>query len=192
MGEIVTVNFRGDELYGFKQDDGTFLALKPMVEAMGLNWSGQEQRVKRDPVLSEGICVMHIPFGRGGAQDALCIKLELVNGWLFGIDSGRIKDETVRERVILYQRECYQVLHDHFAGNMRPRQFDTAPDELPTTAERLRLVTEARQTFSQVAAREMWFRQGLPIVPSMVTPSQNDLFNYSMINHAGEGQTEVA
>lgn len=36
------------------------------------------------------------------------------DGWLFGIDSSRIKDEAVRERVILYQRECYQVLYDHF------------------------------------------------------------------------------
>lgn len=186
MGEIVTVNFRGDELYGFKQDDGTFLALKPMVEAMGLNWSGQEQRVKRDPVLSEGICVMHIPFGRGGAQDAVCIKLELVNGWLFGIDSSRIKDDAVRERVILYQRECYQVLHDHFAGKRKPIEADGEPTELPTTLERLRLVTETRQTFSQMAAREMWFRQGLPIVPSMINPAQNDLFHYGMINHGDQ------
>lgn len=23
---------------------------------------------QRDPILSEGICVMHIPFGRGGGQ----------------------------------------------------------------------------------------------------------------------------
>ena len=52
MGEIVTVNFRGDELYGFKQDDGTYLALKPMVEAMGLDWSAQLKRVKRDPFVS--------------------------------------------------------------------------------------------------------------------------------------------
>jgi len=184
MGEIVTVNFRGDDLYGFKQDDGTFLALKPMVEAMGLNWSGQEQRVKRDPVLSEGICVMHIPFGRGGAQDCVCIKLELVNGWLFGIDSSRIKDEEVRQKVITYQRECYQVLYEHFADSRKGiSDIEGGPDELPSTNERLRLVTEARQTFSQMAAREMWFRQGLPIVPSMVNPAQNDLFHYGMVNH---------
>ena len=183
MGEIVTVNFRGDELYGFKQDDGVFLAAKPMVEAMGLGWEPQRQRLQRDPVLSEGTSIMKVPFGKGGAQDMLCIKLELVNGWLFGIDSSRIKDEAVRERVILYQRECYQVLHDHFAGKRQSVEFEGEPDELPTTSERLRLVTEARQTFSQMAAREMWFRQGLPIVPSMIHPAQNDLFHYGMINH---------
>lgn len=184
MGEIVTVNFRGDTLYGFKQDDGTFLALKPMVEAMGLDWSAQFRRVQRDPILAEGIAMMATPFGRGGEQEMLCIKLELVNGWLFTIDSSRIKDEAVRERVILYQRECYQVLHDHFAGKKKPGALEGEPDEMPTIGERLRLVTETRQTFSSQAAREMWFRQGLPIVPAMINPTQNDLFNYGMINHS--------
>lgn len=183
MGEIVTVNFRGDELYGFKQDDGTFLALKPMVEAMGLDWSAQLKRVKRDPILVEGMAMMATPFGRGGDQECVCIKLDLINGWLFTIDSSRIKDDTVRQRVQTYQRECYQVLHDHFAGKRKPIEADGEPTELPTTLERLRLVTETRQTFSQMAAREMWFRQGLPIVPSMINPAQNDLFHYGMINH---------
>lgn len=186
MGEIVTVNFRGDELYGFKQDDGTFLALKPMVEAMGLDWSAQFRRVQRDPILSEGIAMMATPFGRGGDQEVLCIKLDLINGWLFTIDSSRIKDDLVRQRVQTYQRECYQVLHDHFAGKRKPAEIEGDPTETPTTLERLRLVTETRQTFSQMAAREMWFRQGLPIVPSMINPAQNDLFHYGMINHGDE------
>lgn len=188
MGEIVTVNFRGDELYGFKQDDGVFLAAKPMVEAMGLDWNGQYQRLKRDPILSEGMCMMHIPFGRGGAQEAVCIKLELVNGWLFTIDSSRIKDEVVRQKVQTYQRECYQVLHDHFSGKRRAAESSGDPTEQSTTNERLRLVTEARQSFSTQAAREMWFKQGLPIVPSMMSPAQNDLFHYGMINHSGDEQ----
>jgi hypothetical protein len=181
MGDIVTVNFRGDDLYGFREDDGTFLALKPMVEAMGMNWQGQHDRVNRDPVLSQGIRVMRIPFGRGGAQDTLCIKLELVNGWLFGIDSARIKDEAVREKVILYQRECYQVLHDHFTGKRKPVEIEGEPDESPSTNERRSLVAEARQTFGTQAARELWFEQKLPITPSMLKPGQNDLYPWTMI-----------
>lgn len=177
MGDILTVNFRGDDLYGFREDDGTFLALKPMVEAMGLNWQGQHERVNRDPVLSQGIRIMRIPFGRGGAQETLCIKLELVNGWLFGIDSGRIKDEAVRERVILYQRECYQVLHDHFTGkraNGTNLIRDGEPDELPSVNECRSLVTEARQTFGSLAARQLWFRLGLYRVDAMFALGAND------------------
>lgn len=183
MGTIVTVNFRGDELYGFKQDDGVFLAAKPMVEAMGLDWNGQYQRMKRDPILSEGMCMMHIPFGRGGSQEAVCIKMELVNGWLFTIDTGRIKDEAVRERVILYQRECYQVLHDHFAGK-KVANVEGDPTEEMTLTEKMRLVEIVRQGFGIPAFRQAYFKLDLPRVPAMYAEGQNDLFHYGMVNQA--------
>lgn len=186
MGEIVTVNFRGDDLYGFKQDDGVFLALKPMVEGMGLDWSAQYRRVQRDPILVEGIAMMATPFGRGGEQDTLCIKLDLVNGWLFTIDSSRIKDDAVRQRVQTYQRECYQVLNDHFAGK-RVTSLTIEEDDLdqsPSMNERRSLVAEARQTFGVLAARQLWAQQQLPMVPAMMAANRNDmdLFHYGMVN----------
>jgi hypothetical protein len=184
MGEIVTVNFRGDQLYGFRADDGVFVALKPIVEAMGMDWSAQYRRVQRDPILHEGIAIMATPFGRGGDQETICIKMELVNGWLFTIDSSRIKDDAVREKVILYQRECYSVLHNHFAGKKQPLEDgELEPDSSPTFAERLRAVTEARQTFDTMAARQMWMKMHLPVVPAMLEPQpyQPPLFDYEAV-----------
>lgn len=184
MAEIVTVNFRGDQLFGFKQEDGAYLALKPMVEAMGLDWSAQYRRVQRDPILSEGIAMMATPFGRGGEQEVLCIKVDLLQGWLFTIDSSRIKDEEVRKKVLLYQRECYGVLHAHFTGKSAGHATtDEKPNETATLSERLRLVAETRQSFDTQAAREMWFKQGLPIVPSMLQPVQPNLFTFNAIRH---------
>ena len=186
MGTIVTVNFRGDDLYGFKQDDGIYLALKPMVEAMGLDWSAQLKRVKRDPILAEGVAMMATPFGRGGDQECICIRLDLVNGWLFTIDSSRITSDEVRQRVQTYQRECYQVLHDHFAGKRQPvlADNDQDVDDTPSTNERRSLVAEARQTFGVIAARQLWAQQQLPMVPAMLAQGQNDmdLFHYGMVN----------
>ncbi|MEM1346264.1 MAG: phage antirepressor N-terminal domain-containing protein [Pseudomonadota bacterium] len=179
MGKIITVNFRGDELYGFENDDGVFVALKPMVEAMGMPWESQRQRVRKDPILNEGARLIQVPFGRGGAQEQLCLRESLVQGWLFTIDSTRIKDEQVRQRVQMYQRECYAVLHEHFIGKaQRPEmEIDAEPDDKPTLTERRQLVTEARQTFGTAAARQLWFRNGLPIVPAMLKPEgQGELF----------------
>ena len=187
MGQIVSVNFRGDELYGFERDDGVFVALKPMVEGMGLNWSGQLQRIKRDPILSEGMCIMHTPFGRGGDQECACLRENLIQGWLFTIDSSRIKDEMVRDRVILYQRECYGVLHEHVAGKARRvEDVDGDPDDKPTLTERRQLVTEARQTFGTEAARQLWFRNGLPITPAMLRPVHETTDLFALPLAAGE------
>lgn len=189
---VVTVNFRGADLYGFERDDGVFVALKPIVEAMGMSWSGQHDRVRRDPILNEGIRVMRIPFGAGGSQEVTCLRLDLVNGWLFTIDAGRIKDGDVRERVILYQRECYRVLHEHFTQAARP-----APASIPIGEDlhepegsRLRLVTEARQTFGQRVAGELWFKLGLPVTPSMTERArQLELIDFSRIRTGQDGNS---
>ncbi|MGQ3214798.1 MAG: phage antirepressor N-terminal domain-containing protein [Shinella sp.] len=194
MGTIVSVNFRGDDLYGFENDDGVFVALKPIVESMGMDWNGQYQRVKRDPILSEGMCVMHIPFGRGGAQEAVCLKLDLVNGWLFTIDTSRIKDDAVREKVIVYQRECYGVLAKHFAGKQagvsHAKTGETIDDPQENESVKLRMVNESRQVFGNQAAAQLWFRLGLPVVPAMLhDPRQLNLLDYSVVRSAGGGAT---
>lgn len=189
MTNIVTVNFRGDTLFGFQEGDSTFVGLKPIVEAMGIDWSAQLKRVKRDPILSEGMAIMATPFGRGGDQEAVCLKLELLNGWLFTISTDRIKDETVREKVIAYQRECYRVLHDHFAAKKRPMDGVMSEDEASESeGTRLRMVTEGRQTFGTQAAAQLWFQLGLPVVPAMTDASrQITLFDLDAVKHAGGG-----
>jgi hypothetical protein len=191
MGNIVTVNFRGDQLYGFENDDGTFVALKPIVESMGLDWSGQLQRIKRDAILAEGMVIMPTPFGRGGNQDAVCLKLDLVNGWLFTIDTSRIKDEVVREKVILYQRECYSVLAKHFAGKHAVGGAAKTGEAVDDTQEnenvKLRMVNESRQVFGNQAAAQLWFRLGLPVVPAMLhDPRQLNLLDYNVVKSAPE------
>lgn len=165
MSNIVTIDFRGDTLFGVQEGDAVLVGLKPMVEAMGLDWSSQLKRIKRDPVLSEGMVVMTIPSGRGGVQDAVCLRLDLVNGWLFTIQSDRIKDDRVRAKVIAYQRECYRILSDHFLGAAKDFEVASISDDETT---RLRLVTESRRTFGRSAAAQLWFRLGLPVVPAMM------------------------
>mgnify|MGYP001091934642 CR=1 FL=1 len=190
MGEIVSVNFRGDELYGFKQDDGVFVALKPICEAMGLAWEGQRQRVNRDPVLSEGTSIMQVPFGRHGGQEVTCLKMDLLNGWLFGIDSSRIRDEAVRERVILYQRECYGVLYRHFSKGRLERLGASEADLSLPLNDRRKLVVEARQTFGHVVAKELWISLGMPTVDSMflgeAVSDQPDLPGLEHANDRGD------
>jgi hypothetical protein len=172
MNRIVTVKFHDTELLGFQSGPTVLVAVKPIAVAMGLNWSGQEQRLKRDPVLREGICMMHIPSTSGG-QRTLCLRLELLNGWLFKIDSGRIRDARVRELVQIYQRECYQVLYSHFSGE-RDKLIREANEAESIS---LRLVTECRHVWGNRSAAELWEKRGLPKVPAMDSVfRQRDMF----------------
>lgn len=185
-GNVITVNFRQDTLFAVERDDGVYVAIKPICDSLGLNWSGQFSRLKDDPVLAEGVCVIQIP-SPGGAQETTCLKMELVNGWLFKVDSRRVKDEDTRRKLLTYQRECHQVLFEHFYGKRKP-----APESLPEGEEtsenenlKLRHVTECRQVFGTQAASQLWFKLGLPIVPAMLQdPRQMTIFEYQAIKPA--------
>lgn len=111
MGQIVTVEFHGDTLFAMQQQDGVFIAVTPICETLGLHANRQRDRIQRDPILSEGGTMMVLP-SPGGVQETLCLRLDLVNGWLFTIDESRVKDEATRQKVLSYKRECYRVLFD--------------------------------------------------------------------------------
>tara|TARA_R110002020_G_scaffold95937_10_gene230133 strand:+ start:10106 stop:10516 length:411 start_codon:yes stop_codon:yes gene_type:complete len=134
---------------------------------------------------------MKVPLGRGGAQETLCLPLDLVNGWLFTIQSERIKDEAVREKVITYQRECYRVLNEHFVGNRKPQEAVMMDEDVSESENtRLRMITESRQTFGTQAAAQLWFQLGLPVVPAMLEdPRQANLFALERVRHAGSTST---
>jgi hypothetical protein len=172
MTRLLAVDFRGAEILGIELDGTAYVVFKPVVEAIGLSWHGQLERVKRDQVLSEGIRMIRIPFMRGGDQDAVALRLDRLHGWLFSIDSSRVKEE-IRELVHIYQRECYDVLYRHFFGD-RDQLRKEAND---TTSLHLRLCTESRHIHGIRAADELWKKLGLPRVPAM-DEAHRDLFSW--------------
>jgi hypothetical protein len=174
MTNVMTANFHGTVLYGTHMGNAVFVALKPIVEAMGLEWSAQFRRVQRDPVLKEGIAIMAIPSGRG-QQESVGLRLDLLHGWLFTISALRIKSAEIRARVILFQRECYEVLAEHFLG-----QKITNRQSASYERRSIDMVREARILFGYRAGAQTWRERGLPIVPGMAeTFRQLELFDRS-------------
>lgn len=109
---LVPVEFHGATLYAITINGTHFVALRPICDSLGIDWEAQRQRIKRNPVLAEGACVMKAPSS-GGEQDTLALPLTMLNGWLFGVSVNRVKPE-LREKLIAYQRECFDVLARHF------------------------------------------------------------------------------
>lgn len=111
------VVFYGDEITAvLVREEGQaqiYVPLRPLCDYLGLNWSGQRQRLLRDLVLSKKMKTVVVETDQRGSRDTLCLPLEFINGWLFGIDSRRVRD-TVRDRLLRYQEECYRVLSTAF------------------------------------------------------------------------------
>lgn len=117
------VDFYGDELIAVEVEGEVYVPVRVICDYMELSWSGQRQRMRRDPVLSEAlvsVCVTH-PESERGAREMLCLPLKYLNGWLFGVNANRVKPE-LRERVIQYQRECYDILARAFQARAVERR----------------------------------------------------------------------
>ncbi len=192
MTKVILIDFHHGQLMAFERPDGIYIALRPIVEGMGLQWRAQIKRIKRDPILTEGASMMETPFDHHG-QAMLCLRLELIHGWLFSIDHSRIKDPAVRERVLIYKRECYQVLFEHFYGARRGaagRRDQLKEDEWLL----LRKIAECRLTFGARAAAELWLLLDMERVPSMfLDPRQHEMFTYQAIRRMDDpgGQEAV-
>jgi hypothetical protein len=101
------------------EQEQIYVPIRPICDYLGLDWSAQYRRINRDPVLSEaiqGVAITTTPSadGRGGGlQEMSCLPLKFLPGWLFGVSANRVKDE-LREKIIRYQRESYDVLWEAF------------------------------------------------------------------------------
>jgi hypothetical protein len=109
------VPFHGDKVTVIERNGDYHVAMKPLCERLGLEWSGQFRRIKRDPVLSSTVAMMTMVAEDGKEREVVALPLSKLNGWLFRLDLVRYSSE-LREKLIVYQRECYEVLHERFFG----------------------------------------------------------------------------
>ena len=133
---VEIVPFHDHGLPTIRQGDQVDVVMRPLVEAIGLSWHGQFERLKRHPVLSHSVRVTRTD-GTGGERETVVLDLKMLPGYLATIQSERIKEPEIRERVILFQREAFEVLFQHFFGGRGPvgRQALTA-----NAAEAIRLL----------------------------------------------------
>lgn len=121
-----TVIFYDDEITAVVVEEDAkqviYVPIRPICDFLGVAWDPQRRRINRDPVLADVMMSVTVTVTdidpssrRPRSSDMLCLPLDYLNGWLFGINAARVKEE-IRERLITYQRECYRVLADAFLG----------------------------------------------------------------------------
>ncbi len=111
-----TVDFYGDPVpVAQAGPDEFYVPLRPLAIFLGLSVSGSRQRVMRDPVLASAVREVILGSADGKRYKTLCLPLDMLPGWLFGIDTGRVKPELV-EKLDRYRRECFRVLWRAFQG----------------------------------------------------------------------------
>lgn len=116
-----TVSFNNQSLITIEQNGVHYVAMKPICENIGIQWESQYNRIRRDDVLNSVIFIMNMTGSDNKNYQMICLPIEYLNGWLFGIDINRCKPE-IRDTLIKYKKECYQALHDYWFNGKAERK----------------------------------------------------------------------
>lgn len=122
MKEVKEIQFYDDTLLGVKDEFGqVWLAVRKTCRDIGLSDAQarrQVMNVQEDLVLSKGVTnLRHLT--KGGEQDLLVIREELVTLWLAKLPltpTMQRENPVTVTKLIRYQTEAQKVLHEYFMG----------------------------------------------------------------------------
>ncbi|WIK29217.1 phage antirepressor N-terminal domain-containing protein [Enterobacter asburiae] len=106
------VPFNGQKIITAMVAGVAYVAMKPIVENLGMSWSTQVRKLTADK--GKFNCVhMNMVATDSKLRDVLCLPLKKLNGWLFSINPEKVRAD-IRDNLIQYQEECFTVLHDYW------------------------------------------------------------------------------
>ncbi|EHO4502370.1 phage antirepressor Ant [Salmonella enterica] len=122
------VPFNGQQIITAMAAGVAYVAMKPIVENLGMSWSTQQTKLMKQ--ISKFNCVhMNMVAADGKLRKLLCLPLKKLNGWLFSINPEKVRDD-IRDKLIQYQEECFTVLHDYWAkGKAENARKKTSVDD---------------------------------------------------------------
>lgn len=138
----ITVPFHGADLYVVEHNGQPYTPMKPIVQAMGLDWGSQFRKVAANEA-RWGVTTMVMPSAAtvvdstmvgsadGKSRALTCIPVRKVAAWLTTIEPGKVKNPEVRARVIQYQNECDDALWQYWNEGiaLNPRAYSFQPGQ---------------------------------------------------------------
>ena len=110
--EIRTFQFDGDFLPTFMHEGEPWVAMRPIVEALGMSWGSQRQKL----MSQQGKYQLRADIGtevkNGQRYRMASMPIAKLPLWLASINPRKIKDKDRREKVELYQEQSAIALHD--------------------------------------------------------------------------------
>ncbi len=123
------------------------IPIKPICTALGIDFSAQLQRLKRDEFLNSTVVTITTVGGDQKQREMATIPFKFVFGWLFRIDARKVKPEA-QESVMKYQMECYDALYRHFT-----ELEEYMEDRTKLVEQKMDVIEEARNGYKDASKR---------------------------------------
>ena len=145
MNQVVTnfLEFKAKTLLFMAVDGTTYVALKPVCEAIGVDYVAQYKNVKEDPILGPALSNQTMQVPGDQARSLACLPEMYVYGWIFSIKSAS-------KELLAYKKECYDILYVHFHGTVTGRR--------KLLQEKAKIHTERKTLEAQLKDNELFVR----------------------------------
>ena len=137
------VPFNGQQVITAMAAGIAYVAMKPIVENLGMGWGTQQQKLMKS--LEKFNCIhMNMVAADGKLRKLLCLPLKKLNGWLFSINPEKVRAD-IRDKLIQYQEECFTVLHDYWTkGKAENQRKKTTVDERTPLRDAVNMLVSKR------------------------------------------------
>jgi hypothetical protein len=108
------LEFNGQVIYFLAKDGIYWIAIKPICEAIGIDFEAQHKALKNDEILGPQLTQQSI-VQAGKAKNYLCLPEMFIYGWIFMLKGSS-------KQLHEYQWRCYEMLYNHFHGAVGNRK----------------------------------------------------------------------
>ena len=137
--------------------DEQMIAIRPICEALGIDYSRQLKKIKDDADLGSVVGVTPTTGADGKTYEMCVLPVEFIFGWLFTINPANVNEEA-REAVRRYRMECYRALYRHFTGTQK-RQLEQNRAEIALLEELADLNQQQQQLKQTIADKRKKLEQ---------------------------------
>lgn len=108
------LEFAGKSISVIHADNEWWVAVKPICDALTVDYEAQRKRIKSDPILSRVSSNQTVHDASNRRQEMVCILEKYVYGWVFSLQSNSSELEE-------YKLQCYDILFNHFHSALTGR-----------------------------------------------------------------------
>lgn len=109
------LEFNGKVIYFQGKEGQWWIAIKPICEALGVNYDRQYKNLKESKLGSQLYAIQHMVGADNKLRKMVSLPERFIYGWIFRINSDS-------EDLVEYQIECCNVLYDYFHGSIGGRK----------------------------------------------------------------------
>ena len=114
--KLESFEFHGHSIEVGQVNERPHVVIKSIADAIGLHAQSALSSLRNDEILGKYLSERHVISSKKGPKKRIMMPIERVEGWLFSIDSKKVKPE-IKPILLEFKESCFTALHDYFNGN---------------------------------------------------------------------------